>query len=396
MSMPLSFLDSDSIARDHARITNTVLGAARDGRLAIVGSAALPQKCAEALRLAGGSIRTFIEYDPRCWGRKVAGIPVLSADEAFELLGSEALVIVGIWSPNHRFGATKEWLKGFGFKHVLPVAAVFWAAFEFTGPHYQLGPPAIYAELRDRARVLREKLADEESRRQLDQHLLWRVTLNSSEIPPADRRHVYFDPRIFKMTEGMVVVDVGAFDGDSLRNFLYWKGRNFGHFYALEPDGLSFDRLRGYVSQLPGDVAGRIETFRLAAAEREGAIHVVPTGKPGSGAADGAHKGEEVACVRLADFLVDRRIDYIKLDIEGAERAALEGAWPLFSTNRVIAAVAVYHCPTDIVDLPLMLIDHLRDYQYYLRSHDDDGIDLVFYAVPSELAVSACARTRDE
>jgi FkbM family methyltransferase len=387
MTAILPFLNPEAVRETETKVVDTILSAARSGRLAIVGSAALARKCAKALHEAGGSVRAFIEYDPRFWGRNVDGINVLSADEAFADLGPDAVIVAGVWSPHHRYGATEEWLKSFGFKRVFPAAAVFWAAFEFTGAHYQLAPPAIYGELRDRATVLYAALTDEVSRQQLYQHLLWRVTLDSAAIPVADREHVYFDPRLFKIPDDATIVDVGAFDGDSLRSFLHWKGRKFGHYCALEPDAISFERLRAYIAQLPNDVARRIEIFQTAAGESDRLIRIAATGKPGS-SASADKEAPEVPCVRIADLFAGRRVDYLKLDIEGAERAALEGAWGLFADNRPIAAIAVYHRPADVVDLPLMLIERLERYHYYLRSHDDDGIDLVFYAVPDELASS--------
>jgi hypothetical protein len=45
-------------------------------------------------------------------------------------------------------------------------------------------------------------------------------------------------------------------------------------------------------------------------------------------------------------------------------------------------AVAIYHKPLDIAEIPLEIIRHTPGYRYFIRSHDDDGIDLTFYAAP--------------
>lgn len=387
MSASLGFLDADAIGRAQADVADQVMSAARRGVVAIVGSAALPQKCAAALAAAGGSVDCFIEWDPRFWGREVAGRPVVSADQAFARLGAEGLAIVGVWSPNHRYGATEEWLRHHGFAHVLPVAAVFWALDESISPHYQLSAPGLFGSARERAETLMLALDDAESRLQLERHLRWRVTLRSEHIPLADRAHVYFDPRLFRLPDDAVVVDVGAFDGDSLRSFLHWKGSRFQRFYALEPDPVSFRRLQEYLIRLPPDVSTRVEAMQMAAGDRPGMIRVAGTGAPGSGGQGPATEGEEVPVARLADAFADEKIDYLKFDIEGAEAMALEGVWPLLDHNRPVIGVAVYHKPLDIFDLPLKLVEKTRDYRFYLRSHDEDGIDLVFYAVPEELTV---------
>ncbi len=45
---------------------------------------------------------------------------------------------------------------------------------------------------------------------------------------------------------------------------------------------------------------------------------------------------------------------------------------------------AIYHKPDDIFELPLALMAQTLAYTYHIRTHDDDGIDVVFYAVPLE------------
>ena len=107
------------------------------------------------------------------------------------------------------------------------------------------------------------------------------------------------------------------------------------------------------------------------------------SGKPGSGGGvEGATS--QVRCIRLADHFARSRVDYLKFDIEGAEWLALDGAWSLVREHRPIIGIAAYHKPTDLIDLPLAIMERLPDYHYFFRSHDDDGIDFVFYAVPNE------------
>ena len=105
-------------------------------------------------------------------------------------------------------------------------------------------------------------------------------------------------------------------------------------------------------------------------------------GKPGSQAS--ANGDADVECGRLDDYFAGRRLDYLKLDVEGAERDALTGVWRTVERDRPVLAVAVYHRPHDIFDLPSLIIGRTPGYSYALRSYDHDGIDLVFYAIPGE------------
>ena len=59
-------------------------------------------------------------------------------------------------------------------------------------------------------------------------------------------------------------VDCGAFDGDTLKEFLArWARRLAGYRYvALEPDPINFAKLTAYVASLPAEVATQVEAGR--------------------------------------------------------------------------------------------------------------------------------------
>ena len=378
---PLAFLDPEIVATHQAEVARMVTVAAQRGGLALVGAAALPAKCVRGLAAVGATPRCLIEFDPRCWGSTVEGVPVVAPREASVRLGDDPVVIVAIWSPNHAFTATRDWLSFHGFRNVLPAQAAFWTAAAQIGEHYQLGEPGPLLAAAPVARTLFDLLADEESRRQFEGHLRWRVSLDSRYLPAGDRRCGYFGVPFLTMPEDAAIVDVGAFDGDSLRNFLFWRGA-FRTYYALEPDPISYRRLREYVASLPEGIAQRIRTVQAAAAAAPGQLMVSATGKPGSTPGKNPSQADPIPSIRISDYFADEQVNYIKLDIEGAEHDALAGAWDLIERDRPILAVAIYHKPLDIVEIPMEIIRHTPGYRYFIRSHDADGIDLIFYAAP--------------
>jgi len=383
-----AFLDADAVADTFDGVTSRVKEAALAGRLILVGSGPLPRKCLAALRAFGGSVPFVIEYEPRFWGTEVHGVPVLSGDEAAQRFPDDAIVIVCIWSPNHRYAKTREWIRRYRDLEVLPVAVLFWAIPNLLGPHYQLAPPQIFVENRDTIEGIFAALGDDESKRQFVDHLRWRTSLDPVFIPEPDRDHMYFDPRLFRLGADAAIADIGAFDGDTLKIFLYWKGAEFGSYDAFEPDPTSYARLEKYCSELPPGIAARVRTHRKAVVDSSGTIFFTAGGNHGSQVTkDG---GVAVECCRLDEYFgANRRLHLLKMDVEGAEREALAGAWPLVERDRPVVATAVYHHPHDIFDLPSLVAKRTPDYRYAMRSYDYDGIDFVFYAIPSELAVSA-------
>jgi hypothetical protein len=73
----------------------------------------------------------------------------------------------------------------------------------------------------------------------------------------------------------------------------------------------------------------------------------------------------------------------IKLDIEGSEEAALRGAEHLIRRSRPGLAVSVYHLPSDIWRIPLLLSEYLDGRaRFYLRRHSRTIADTVLYVFP--------------
>ncbi len=101
------------------------------------------------------------------------------------------------------------------------------------------------------------------------------------------------------------------------------------------------------------------------------------------------------ARVTTLDAFVETRrldgIDLIKLDVEGSERAALEGACRTTARLRPALAVCIYHERDDLFDLPLYLAEHLDDYRFRLGHYSRGFLDTVLYAIPQEQQLAQAA-----
>jgi hypothetical protein len=89
-----------------------------------------------------------------------------------------------------------------------------------------------------------------------------------------------------------------------------------------------------------------------------------------------------VDCVALDEALSDCRPTYIKMDIEGSELEAVIGAGGIIKASQPVLAICVYHQQDHLWRIPAALADLTDEYQYYLRPHLLEVLDLVCYAVP--------------
>jgi FkbM family methyltransferase len=128
---------------------------------------------------------------------------------------------------------------------------------------------------------------------------------------------------------GMVFVDVGAHVGYFTVLAAVLVGPD-GAVYAFEPDPECFERLvlstktYGWVRPARcavGDEAGETAFFRTPRAEETGWGTIFPTGEP--------RRELRVPMITLDGSLAElgaRRVDFIKIDVEGAEARVLQGA----------------------------------------------------------------------
>ncbi len=178
-------------------------------------------------------------------------------------------------------------------------------------------------------------------------------------------RHFFDDEGTLRLCDrllrpGMTVFDVGANYGQFA---LYAAARvgAAGRVHAFEPSSYSFGRLRTNAARDPR-LAGRVVLNRCAVADRAGTVRLHSYGAEHSawntlyphGMWESAESrdegrppllpsaGEDVAAVTLDGYCADKgigQIDLLKIDVEGAEPAVLEGARDLLARRRVAAFI---------------------------------------------------------
>jgi len=148
------------------------------------------------------------------------------------------------------------------------------------------------------------------------------------------RREAAFFARAIR--PGMHVADVGANIG--LYSLLFARcAGDTGQVYCFEPDALMAATLR---RNLATNAVARAEVFECAvgAASGEAVLqrNAFNSGDNRLGAATGTalHSEQVSVPVRsLADALAGRRVDFVKMDVQGWEGEALRGIAPLFDAN---------------------------------------------------------------
>lgn len=162
-----------------------------------------------------------------------------------------------------------------------------------------------------------------------------------------------------------VMIDAGAYNGDTAREAKEHFA-SLNKIYAIEPDVKNFKKLVKY-SEAESKIG--IITINSAAWCENADGSFITSGNRNSSVSSTAsfeHKNIGVSLVRL-DSLTSEKIDYIKYDVEGAEREALIGSENIIKTYKPSLLVSLYHRSADIFEIINMLKNNYPDYKMYLR-----------------------------
>jgi len=221
---------------------------------------------------------------------------------------------------------------------------------------------AFYEVHKEEIEAARALLADEESRGVFDAVINYRLTgkldylaehLTDEETVMATVLH----PDRYRVT-----LDLGAYNGDTALSLMDYAPR-LETVIALEPDEKNFTKLCLNTAK-----TGKVEAHYGAAWSR----NEVLTFRKGGGRGirrEGKDKTVEVMGLPADELLEGRTPDFIKFDVEGAEKQAIEGCADSIRTHTPELQVALYHRSEDIFSLPLMIHELNSNYRFCLRRY---------------------------
>ena len=175
------------------------------------------------------------------------------------------------------------------------------------------------------------------------------------------------------------MADLGAYNGDTAREAMQ-KCPQLDFILAVEPDRRNFRKLSDWAANGTGKCV--IECHRVAISDTCGEAAFDSSGNRNAGLCTG-RTDDTVHTDTLDNLLGGRRVDYVKLDVEGAEHAALCGAANTIRAHRPVLRVAAYHRSEDLFDLPLLLAQLCENYRFHLvRAKGYPAWDIDIVAIP--------------
>lgn len=178
------------------------------------------------------------------------------------------------------------------------------------------------------------------------------------------------------------IADLGAYNGDSAREAIARFSPDF--ILAAEPDPKTFKKLLAWSE---GVEDCQVECHEVAIGDACGEARFDNAGNRNAGLStanlEKGAQGTTVKTATLDALLKGRAVDYIKYDVEGAEKAALAGSRETILTHRPALRVALYHRSGDLFEIPLILRELCPDHAFYLtREQGFPAWDIDLVAIP--------------
>lgn len=173
---------------------------------------------------------------------------------------------------------------------------------------------------------------------------------------------------------GCVFVDAGGFTGDTVESFIR-HCPDYDRILLFEPSEANITKAKERLAGKKG-----IEYIRAGLSDQCGELCF----DPGLGSASKiSREGEIRIQVVSLDEYVRFPVSFIKMDIEGWELKALQGARNHIIHDKPIMAIAVYHTIDDFWKIPRYILSLMKGYRVYLRHYTEGWSETIMYFVPA-------------
>jgi FkbM family methyltransferase len=321
--------------------------------------------------LVGRKIDFCCDSNPAKWQKTFYGVPCISPAELEKYKDELAVfVTVGDYEPVLKYLAEREF----------PCVNLIYK-YDLVSSDYLSRQDL--DEVAAKLEQVRAMLADERSVEVFDA-ILDRLLFAGG---PSDlmarvyEGNQYFPPDLIHLTKDESFVEAGAYTGDTICDFLKRTGGTFASIHCFELDAVNFKMLQQTAASLPTPERIILHPEGLWDEPLEISYSVE---KSQSTIGAGAARGH---VVRLDDAIGEARVTFLKMDIEGAELKALDGARKTILANKPTLAICVYHHFKDLWEIPLFIKSLVPEYRIYLRHHTKLEYETVCYALPKAPAV---------
>lgn len=163
-----------------------------------------------------------------------------------------------------------------------------------------------------------------------------------------------------QLSENESFIDIGAYRGDTVEQFLKFTNGKHKNILAIEPDRKTYKKLVANCENLKN-----FEALNGAVTDIDGVVEFSSV----AGRQSTIGNGVEIPAFTLNKLSEKFVPTYIKIDAEGAELDILNGGKKIISEFKPKMKIATYHKNRDIFEIPILLNKLNKNYKIYMCHH---------------------------
>jgi FkbM family methyltransferase len=316
------------------------------------------------------TILCLFDNDKNKWGNKISKYTIYPPDEIKNRTNKNTLFFIS--SGSFQYEISKQLINNYGIKE----ENIFSFLSEYYENNVYLRDKII--ENVDNIEKVIDLLEDSESKNYFKDSILLRYSQNplySKKNPKMKNPYEYHNKVILK--EGFSIVDCGAFVGDTSEYFLE-KLHNNCNLYCIEPFSDSYniliknEKLKNKAKFYNCAISDE-ETFKY--------MYLFENNIPVSAILSNNKNNKNKVRVKKLDNILknEKRIDFIKMDIEGMEPKALLGAKKIIKTFKPNMMISAYHRVEHLWIIPFIVKTLEPNYKIYAGHQVNAPIEIEFY-----------------
>lgn len=279
-----------------------------------------------------------------------------------------------LWTATGSPLEVKRALDAKGFKNISYLAFYKYSAFDLVEPPFITDFEDDYKNNFEKYTHTYNLLADKKSKDIFEKVINFKISFDYNFMDGFTNNHEgqYFDKELIPNIKEISFVDGGGYVGDTATEVIK-NYPDFKKIYLIEPIAENIQiakrELAHYenIEFLACGVSNKKETLYFNEEKSFSTIY---------------GKGTQSVEVDTIDNLVKEKVDYIKLDIEGAEQDAIDGAKKTIKKYKPILAICVYHKAEDWYKIPEKVLAINSKYKVYLRHYMEGIFETVMYFIP--------------
>ena len=276
-----------------------------------------------------------------------------------------------LWTSSGSPLEVKNKLDDMGFDNISYLAFYKYSPFTLAKPPFIVDFEDDYKNNYDSYKYTYNLLKDKKSKEIFTKIINFKISFNYDFMTGFTNNfdEQYFDKELIPDIKNIVFVDGGGYVGDTIPNIIK-KFPSFKKIYVIEPNHLHINIAKRNFKNIKN-----IEFIECGLSNK-----IVKIKEENNN--NNCRHDYEAENLNTIDNLINEKVDFIKLDIEGAEQDALNGAKYTIKEQTPILAICIYHKAQDWYKVPQIILDINPNYDIYLRHYMEGIFETVMYFIP--------------